>query len=74
MPKVGIIVCHGGRNDSLPKDQILSDIFVLKLHNLEWVKALVGGYNVPIPRANHAAFVSQSELILMGGQGKNFSM
>jgi len=74
MPKLGIVILHGGRNDALPGEQILSDIHVLKLHSFEWVKALVGGYHFPIPRSNHAAFVSQTELILCGGQGKKFSM
>lgn len=38
MPKLGLFIIYGGRNDFLPKMQILNDMFVLKLHTLEWTK------------------------------------
>ena len=34
--KLGLVVIYGGRNDFLPRNQILSDVWILKLHNLEW--------------------------------------
>ena len=41
-----LIVC-GGRNDSIPQDKILNDLWLLKLNNLEWQQVLLGGNEVP---------------------------
>lgn len=72
MPKLGLYVIYGGRNDFLPKMQILNDMFVLKLHTLEWVKVQPGGEVLPVGRANHCSLVYGTELIIFGGQGYDF--
>ena len=55
--KLGFIVIYGGRNDFLPDNQILSDIWILKLNNLEWQQVGIGGSLLPRPRCNHASYV-----------------
>jgi len=72
MPKIGAIILYGGRNDYLPEKQILGDIHILKIHNLEWIQARVGGDHLPIPRSNMASIVIGSELCICGGQGCDF--
>ena len=67
MPKIGAVILYGGRNDFLPEKQILGDIHILKIHNLEWVKARIGGEHLPIPRSHFASYVSGSELVISGG-------
>ena len=66
------VVLYGGRNDQL-STPILSDLWILKLDNLEWVEAKVGGQHLAIPRFNHASFMNDSELIICGGQNRHFS-
>ena len=68
IPNLNQVVLYGGRNDFLPKGQILGDIFLLKLHSMEWVKVLVGGDLIPSERCNHSALVNGTELIICGGQ------
>jgi len=31
-----VIIVAGGRNDQIPQDKVLNDIWVLKMNNLEW--------------------------------------
>ena len=38
MPKLNFVAIYGGRNDMNLETVILSDLWVLKLHNLEWVR------------------------------------
>lgn len=68
------VVVYGGRNDALNKSSVLSDLWILKLCNLEWVEAKIGGTNLPVPRFNHSSVVNGSELIVCGGQGKDFNI
>ena len=67
MPAINKVVLYGGRNDFLPNGQILNDIYLLKLHSLEWVKVLVGGDHIPSERCNHSSLVNGTELIICGG-------
>mmetsp|Transcript_18274 Transcript_18274/g.28091 ORF Transcript_18274/g.28091 Transcript_18274/m.28091 type:complete len:93 (-) Transcript_18274:158-436(-) len=39
VPQLGIVTIFGGRNDFLQETQILFDLYILRLHNLEWVRA-----------------------------------
>ena len=34
---IGVVVVYGGRND-FDRNPVLSDIFALKLYNMEWIK------------------------------------
>lgn len=70
--KNNFVVLYGGRNDML-QGPILSDLWILKLDSLEWVEAKVGGNYLPIPRFNHASFMNDTELIICGGQNRDFS-
>ena len=72
VPNCNIAVLYAGRND-LQKIPVLSDLWVLKLSNLEWMEAKVGGRHLPIPRFNHASHVHETELVICGGQSKDFS-
>jgi len=74
IPKLGLYCVYGGRNDFLPKMQILNDIFILKLHIMEWVQVSPGGEHLPIGRANHSSYVNGTELIICGGQGYDFAL
>jgi hypothetical protein len=74
IPRLNQVVLYGGRNDFLPNSQVLGDLFLLKLHNLEWVKVSVGGDNLPIERCNHCSLVNGTELIIFGGMNKSFQL
>lgn len=67
VPKMSIVTVYGGRNDEKKDAPILSDLWILKLSNLEWVKVQIGGTVFPTPRCNHTAFVHGTELIVLGG-------
>ena len=70
--KLGIVVIYGGRNDTLGKFPVLSDVWLIKLHNMNYQEVLIGGLNMPNPRCSHASFVNETELIICGGQGEGF--
>lgn len=72
--KLGFLVVYGGRNDFLREHQILSDIWILKLSNLEWQSVGFGGSMLPRPRCNHASFVVQTQLIICGGMDNEFKL
>lgn len=72
IPKLGIVVIYGGRNDSLGAHPILGDLWLIRLHSMEYQNVLVGGSNMPNPRCNHCSFVNGTELIVCGGQGDGF--
>lgn len=74
MPTLNYVAIYGGRNDMNMETVILSDLWVLKLHNLEWVKVQIGGQNLPNPRCNHCMIANGSRLFVFGGQGKNFHL
>lgn len=74
VPKLSLVTLYGGRNDSKKDAPILSDLWILKLSNLEWVKVQIGGPNFPTPRCNHTVFVQGTELIILGGQGENYKL
>lgn len=38
MPKLGVVVIYGGRNDQMKNTPILGDVWMLKLHNMEYQK------------------------------------
>ena len=69
MTQLNVITIYGGRNDFLAKKIILDDLWLLKLHNMEWVKVQIGGDNLPIARCNHTSYGNGTELIISGGQG-----
>ena len=66
IPDLGIVVVYGGRND-FEKNPVLNDVYALKLYNLEWVRVMVGGKILAIPRCNHCSLVNGTELIICGG-------
>jgi hypothetical protein len=72
MPTLNKAVVYGGRNDFLPVQQILGDVFVLKLNTLEWVKVIVGGSLLPSERCCHSSLVNGTELVICGGQNSEF--
>ena len=63
---LGIVVVYGGRND-FEKNPVLNDVYALKLYNLEWIRVMVGGRILAIPRCNHSSLVNGTELIICGG-------
>ena len=68
-----LVIC-GGRNDQLPSEKILNDIWLLKLNNLEWQKVLIGGYHYVEPRFNFASVILGSKLIIAGGIGYDYKL
>jgi|TARA_B110000285_G_scaffold98912_1_gene112753 hypothetical protein len=38
VPRLSVVTLYGGRNDAKKDAPILSDLWILKLSNLEWVK------------------------------------
>ena len=74
VPKLNIVTIYGGRNDFAGKTAVYSDLWVLRLENLEWFEAKIGGTHLPIPRCNHSSIVIDTELIICGGQGKDYEL
>lgn len=74
LPKLNKAVIYGGRNDFLPGEQILGDVFILKLNCLEWERVNVGGSLLPSERCNHSTLVNGTELIICGGQNQHFQL
>ena len=68
-----IVVVYGGRND-FSAGTVLSDLWVLRLCDLEWIEAKVGGPHLPIARCNHTSVVNGTELVICGGQTHNFGL
>jgi hypothetical protein len=58
--KFGFIALYGGRNDFLNENQIFSDLWILKLHNLNWTLVNLEEQAQQIPRFNHASLVIES--------------
>ena len=69
-----LVVMAGGRNEQLPNDKILNDIWVLKLNSLEWQRVILGGYEYFKQRFNFASVMLGSKLIVAGGIGYEFKM
>ena len=74
VPNLNIVTIYGGRNDFAGKTAVYSDLWVLRLGKLEWFEAKIGGNHLPIPRCNHCSVVNDTELIICGGQGKDFGL
>lgn len=72
IPEMSAIAIYGGRNDTNFKVPIKYDLWLLKLHNLEFLKVQVGGEHTPLPRCNFASFVRGKELVVLGGQTEGF--
>jgi len=70
--KSNIIIIAGGRNDQLQTEKVMSDIWILKLSNLEWQRALLGGRDYLKPRFNFASIILGTKLIIAGGIGHDF--
>jgi hypothetical protein len=62
-----LVSIYGGRNDHLKDNVILSDLWVIKLYNMEWLRVKIGGFSLPQPRCNHSAFSCNSQIIIFGG-------
>ena len=60
VPKLGIVVIYGGRNDARGSDPILGDLWLITLANMEYHRVLVGGFSLPNPRYCHSSFVCGS--------------
>lgn len=57
VPKLGIVVIYGGRNDALGSNPILGDLWLITLANMEYQHVLIGGFSMPNPRYSHSSFV-----------------
>ena len=73
VPASNIVVVYAGRND-FSLGIVLSDLWVLRLNNLEWIEAKVGGLHLPISRCNNASVVNGTELMICGGQTQAFGL
>ena len=74
VPKLSLVTIYGGRNDERKDSPIFSDLWILKLSNMEYIKVQIGGVNYPTARCNHSSFVHGTELIILGGQGDNYKL
>ena len=72
VPKLGIVVIYGGRNDALGAKPILGDLWLITLANMEYHQVLIGGFSMPNPRYCHSSFVYGSELAICGGLCEGF--
>jgi len=59
-PRLGNVVLYGGRNDFQKGMQVYDDVWVLALNSMEWIKVLIGGKEIPIPRCCHTALANQT--------------
>lgn len=73
-PEGNLVVMAGGRNEQLPNDKILNDLWVLKLNSLEWQRVILGGYEYFKQRFNFASVLLGSKLIVAGGIGYEYKM
>lgn len=62
---LGVIVVQGGRNYN-HKNEFLSDLHLLKLDNMNWIKCSFYGPNKD-PRGGHHMFVQDTKLYVFGG-------
>lgn len=73
MPNLSLVCIHGGRDDQC-KPPIFDDVWILRLHNMEYVRVQIGGMRYSTPRCNHGAFVEGSQLVVFGGQNDKFML
>ena len=74
---LSLLAIFGGRNDTASSSlfaPVFSDLWILKLHNFEYVNVKVGGSIRPSGRTNHVSMVSGTQLIVFGGQNSNFEI
>ena len=72
IPKICMVAIFGGRNDNSVNSPVLDDIWLIGLHNLEYIEVKVAGAITPTPRCGHSTYVNGSELIVCGGIDNNF--
>jgi hypothetical protein len=60
LPTLSMAVIYGGRNDLNINAPVLSDLWILKLYNLEYQKVQVGGDYLPVPRCSHVSLINGS--------------
>ena len=58
----------------MPTEKVLNDVWLLKLSNLEWQRAILGGAEYPKPRFHFASTILGSKLILAGGIGYDYKL
>ncbi len=67
---LSILTIYGGRDDRGNKSNggvVLSDVWILKLDRLEYLKLKLGGELMSTGRFSHCSLVCGSQLIVMGG-------
>lgn len=73
VPKLGIVVIAGGRNDDNIGMPVLDDLWIIKIASLEYQRLTHSGRVPASPRCGHCSFVHGSELLICGGQSTNFA-
>jgi len=52
----------------------MNDLWVIKVHNMEWVKVTIGGTNPAVARYNHSAVAQGTQLLILGGMDNNYKL
>lgn len=67
IPKICMVAIFGGRDDNSMRCPVLDDLWLIGLHNLQYIEVKLGGKINPTPRCGHSTYVNGSELIICGG-------
>ena len=75
--ELNILTIYGGRDDKGSQSNggvVLSDVWILKLDRLEYLKLKLGGKLLSTGRFSHSSLVCGSQLIVIGGQNEKFGI
>eukprot|EP00828_Plagiopyla_frontata_P048363 TRINITY_DN9240_c0_g1_i2.p2 TRINITY_DN9240_c0_g1~~TRINITY_DN9240_c0_g1_i2.p2 ORF type:complete len:148 (-),score=31.77 TRINITY_DN9240_c0_g1_i2:61-504(-) len=65
--KFGLLMIYGGKNDTMYEAACLSDLYMLRLSNFNWIKINYFNNAKELPKADHFAFAVDTKIFTFGG-------